>query len=236
MELKSRAKRNRIAKYMDSFPEEFETIEDNLLAENPEIKLQTKSRIITLSCDDKGNVMESFRMRRGAGSKEEFLVKQEAYTALQKYYNDYYTAVKIKQSSFDESFIKLELETKIITLIYNTSTSSIEEKERARRGTKQTESQTISSKPVGIDSNQTTLDQFYDTEYVGAKSEDEKIDLSEKVYMKIPEGAIVRNNYTKVDYKVVKASENNIVEVFNKEHGYLTFARSDIEVMVNITG
>ena len=62
------AKRNRIANYMDAFPEEFEVLEDNLGEEEPSIKLQTKTRVISLSCDEKGKVNEEFRMRQGAGS------------------------------------------------------------------------------------------------------------------------------------------------------------------------
>ena len=136
-ELGARAKRNRIANYMDTLPEEFEVLEDRLTNDNPEIKLQTKTRIITLTCTDIGKIEESFRMRRGAGSKEEFLAKQEAYNAVRSYYDDYYTGAKIKQSSFDEGYIKLELDTKIITLTYDTHSKTVEEKERARRGMKQ---------------------------------------------------------------------------------------------------
>ena len=90
-----------------------------------------------------------------------------------------------------------------------------------------------------LDPNQTTLDQFFDKEYIGSKSHEDndiKIDISEKTYDKIPEGTIVRNNYSGKDYKVVKVSNGNIVEVFDKEHGYLTMARADIKVMVNIPG
>lgn len=330
----ARAKRNHITKYMDTLPEEFETVEDNLDSEEPSIKLQTKTRIITLSCDESGRVIESFRMRRGAGSKDEFLAKQEAYTAIRTYYDNYYTGATIKQSSFDEGYIKIELEEKIVTLTYDTTTKTVEEKDRARRGTKNPrmldsgkekqipdegktkllpEQLTDSSGPTKIfeepfeldmppiypkigdaisisepdpkfaeslsvstthhagtksleekpkrhrrtkaemqaareadakqeevlDPNQTTLDQFFDKEYIGSKSHEDndiKIDISEKTYDKIPEGTIVRNNYSGKDYKVVKVSNGNTVEVFDKEHGYLTMARADIKVMVNIPG
>ena len=293
-ELGARAKRNRIANYMDTLPEEFEVLEDRLTNDNPEIKLQTKTRIITLTCTDLGKIEESFRMRRGAGSKEEFLAKQEAYNAVRSYYDDYYTGAKIKQSSFDEGYIKLELDTKIITLTYDTHSKTVEEKERARRGMKQQNSDEGKTKlipkvpddaikPTKIietpekleleynktntpatekpkrhrrskaemqaareaevknqadeefNPNQTTLDQFYETEFIRG-THDEEIKYPSKTYEKITEGTIVRNVYSNKDYKVVKASDNNMVEVFDKEHGYLTLARADVKVMVAIPG
>ena len=145
-----RAKRNHITKYMDTLPEEFETIEDNLDSEEPSIKLQTKTRIITLSCDESGRVIESFRMRRGAGSKDEFLAKQEAYTAIRTYYDNYYTGATIKQSSFDEGYIKIKLEEKIVTLTYDVTTKTVEEKDRARRGTKKQNTNIAESKETVI--------------------------------------------------------------------------------------
>lgn len=300
-ELGARAKRNRIANYMDTFPEEFEVLEDNLENDNPEIKLQTKTRIVTLKCSELGKVEESFRMRRGAGSKEEFLVKQEAYNAVRSYYNDYYTGAKIKQSSFDEGYIKLELETKIVTLTYNSKAKIVEEKERARRGTKHQNSDEGKTKLIpkvsadvvrptkifeapeelelelklketypnrkidtiekpkrhrrtkaemqatretevkrkeeeDFDPNQTTLDQFYETEFIRGTHDEDFSGYPIKSYERISEGTIVRNIYSKKDFKVVKPSDNNIIEVFDKEHGYLTLARSDVKVMVAIPG
>lgn len=326
--LGSRAKRNRITKYLENFSEEYEVLEDNLVADNPAIKLQTNTRVITLQCNDNGKVEESFRMRRGAGSKEEFLAKQEAYNAVRSYYDDYYTGAKIKQSSFDEGYIKLELETKIVTLTYNSKAKAVEEKERARRGTKQilvkdkgnalseidakttgpqtkprrrrhtkaemqriedktklTPEQLIVSEPDSkfveslsvptthharvksleekpkrhrrtkaeiqaarevelkvkvkddYDPNQFTLDQFYDKEFIRGTHDDEaeiKADTKERIYDKIPEGAIIRNRYSNKVYKVVKPALGNIVEVFDESYGYLTMARADVEVKVNI--
>lgn len=298
--LGAKAKRNRIANYMDTIPEDFEVLEDNLDTENPEIKLQTQNRIIVLACTDLGKVEESFRMRRGAGSKEEFLAKQEAYNAVRSYYDDYYTGAKIKQSSFDEGYIKLELETKIITLTYNSKDKVVEEKERARRGTKQNnavtgkqgtgmasahketlnvdtnrlleiqnelklketypnrkidtiekpkrhrrtkaemqaarETEAKRKEEEDFDPNQTTLDQFYETEFIRGTHDEDFSGYPIKSYERISEGTIVRNIYSKKDFKVVKPSDNNIIEVFDKEHGYLTLARSDVKVMVAIPG
>lgn len=291
--LGTRAKRNRIVNYMDAIPEEFEVLADNLDYSDPMIKLQTKTRNIFLKCDDEGHVIEDFRMRPGAGSKGEFLAKQEAYNAIRKYYDDFYTGAKIKESSFDNSLIKIELETKIITLIYDPETECVEEKERARRGTKKGTSEVASqqlpsdevskSGTVVLDElssdkktkrhrrtkaemmaskimqqgfmpntnpevqkllDQVDAHQYEQTnliDYLASIEESvedsiEEINAIEKVYEKIPEGSIVRNIYSNRDYKVVKASDNNVVEVFDKDHGYLTLARSDIKVLVNIPG
>ncbi len=305
-ELGSRAKRNRIVNYMDTFPEEFEVLADNLDYSDPMIKLQTKTRNIFLKCDNEGHVIEDFRMRPGAGSKEEFLLKQEAYTAVRKYYDDFYTSAKIKQASFDDGFIKLELETKIITLLYDAETKCVEEKERARRGTKQNNSITgeqgtgmtsmLKATTGHIDENelsqikdelklketypnktidifekpkrhrrtkaelmaaksgftpntnpdvQKLLDQVEANQYEqlditefldGNNDVDADADFSVRKYEKIPEGAIVKTLYSSREYKVVKTSETNVLEVFDKDHGYLTLARSDIEILVNIPG
>ncbi|MBO6127373.1 MAG: hypothetical protein J6P79_00595 [Pseudobutyrivibrio sp.] len=114
-ELSGAAKRNRIANYMASLPEEFEVIEDNLIDSEPVIILQTKSRVITLYCDERGEVVEDFEMVDGAGSKDEFLLKQEAYNAIKAYYNDYYTGAKIKKASFEEGILKIELNDRSVT-------------------------------------------------------------------------------------------------------------------------
>lgn len=83
-----------------------------------------------------------------------------------------------------------------------------------------------------IDANeytQSTIFDFLDEEVVPMIHE-------ENEYKLLHEGAVVRNIYNKKDYKVVKPSNTNMVEVFDTEHGYLTMARSDIEVMVDLGG
>jgi len=300
-ELGSSAKRNRIANYLDTLPEEFEVLEDNLAEEEPSIKLQTKSRIITVSVLN-GKVIENFRMRRGAGSKDEYLKKQLAYDSINTYYNDYYTGAKITKNSFEEGVLKIELATKIITLTYNSETNSVDEKERARRGTKSlreddyvsaenvvdpllyktaekhaqktdipyinssVEAQTITDadeqdkaeptekkkrhrrtkaemmairqKPVtnpevkklldATDRHEYTQSTIYD--FVdGGVAYDE---LKESEYAKISEGVIVKNRYNNKEYRVVRSSNTNMVEVFSKDNGgYITMARADIEVV-----
>ena len=85
-----------------------------------------------------------------------------------------------------------------------------------------------------MDENQTTLDQFFDKEFIRGThdEEDEEIEIITRQYNQIEEGTIVRNIYSKKDYKVVRPSCNNIVEIFDAASGYLTLARSDLEVVM----
>ncbi len=260
------AKRNRIANYMDSFPEEFEVEEDLLGEENPMIKLQTKSRKITLSCDEKGKVIEEFSMRPGEGSKEDFLTKQEAYLAINGYYNDYYTGAKISKNSFEEGILKIELEDRTVTLSYDFDTKTVEEKDRAKR---------IKNKPNNSFEQLTIFDIDHTAEEKKGIREVPKIDREEdnkskeitgksdvikqketielkeqkellaqksidksavnkakrdNNYKKWDDGTIVVNIFNNKQYKV-KHDEGNIIEVFDKEHGYLIMARADLKLI-----
>ncbi|MCR5196104.1 MAG: hypothetical protein K6D38_07275 [Pseudobutyrivibrio sp.] len=242
----SGAKRRQIANYMDSLPEEFEVLEDQLDADDPSIKLQTKTRIISLSCDDKANVVEDFRMRKGAGSKDDFLVKQEAYNAISNYYNDYYTGAKVVKKSFEEGILKIELENRVVTLTYDAATKSVEEKDRAKRSTKTNNSsyQQITlfdlpkNKKSDINTQQETKkveESARKTQVDSEKKTETKVDVStnikpvvkEKKYNRWSDGTIVKNICNNKEYRV-KRDEGNIIEVFDKEHGYLIMARSDL--------
>ena len=76
---------------------------------------------------------------------------------------------------------------------------------------------------------QSTIYDFLDSEVVPMKYEEKEYDM-------LHEGAVVRNIYNNKDYKVVKPSSTNMVEVFDTEHGYLTMARADVKVMVDLGG
>ena len=169
----SGAKRRQIANYMDSFPEEFEVLEDELGSDEPSIKLQTKTRIISLSCDARGKVIEDFTMRPGAGSKEDFLKKQEAYHAISQYYNDYYTGAKIVKKSFEEGMLKIELETRTVTLTYDKDNKSVEEKDRARRAPKEFQQMSLFDLPKNSkqeDDSQKAKKQTADTKAPASKA------------------------------------------------------------------
>ena len=173
------------------------------------------------------------------------MTKQEAFELVKKYYNDYYIGAKIKEESEENLFIKLELETKIVTLSYNKATNTIEEKERARRGTKQNNT-IIGKQGTGMNSMlKATLeyiDKINNNEYTQATLDDyinnnDNVSLGDNIiYPRIAEGSIVRNIYNNKDYKVVKPTENNVIEVFDRDSGYLIFARADVKVMVEIPG
>ena len=228
-ELSGAAKRNRIANYMASLPEEFEVIEDNLIDSEPVIILQTKSRVITLYCDERGEVVEDFEMVDGAGSKDEFLLKQEAYNAIKAYYNDYYTGAKIKKASFEEGILKIELNDRSVTLTYDAKSKSVEEKDRAKRKPKEP---IVTKKEKTDDSGQLSI---FDITPSPKKEPDIVIPdvdkLQEKsTYEKLVDGTIVTNICNNKQYKV-KHDNGNIIEVFDDTHGYLIMARSDLKVV-----
>lgn len=260
--LSQAAKRNRIANYMASLPEEFEVLEDNLIEAEPVIELQTKSRIIKLSCDEKGNVIEDFSMVEGAGSKEDFLLKQEAYNALRQYYNDYYTGARIKQSSFEDGIIKIELADRTVTLTYDANSKSVEEADRAKRKPKETAPKAAEKKadtsgqislfdlqqpevtkaPDVTTAPKVVEEKKPETKTIAKPVEKEpKLDVKETVkamvqdkkeYKKYPEGLEVKNIFNNKIYKV-KKDQGNIIEVFDKDYGYLIMARADLEIAVS---
>lgn len=131
-----RARKNHLLKYFNEHfsSEETEILEDLQNQEYPQMKFQTKSRIITLLTDDYGEVTENFRMRRGAGSKTEFLEKQKAYIELNTYLKlNYPEDAVIKMNSFEEGMIKIQTDTQIITLTFDTNENKVIEKTRNRR-------------------------------------------------------------------------------------------------------
>lgn len=231
----SAAKRRQIANHMDSFPEEFEVIEDELGSSEPSIKLQTKTRIISLSCDERGKVVEDFTMRPGAGSKEDFLKKQEAYNAISQYYNDYYTGAKIVKKSFEEGLLKIELETRTVTLTYDAANKSVEEKDRARRAPKEFQQMSLFDLPKKSKSAE-KADKPEIKESVATPAQDKDSAKKNSVKIATPrdkkydrwsDGTIVKNICNNKEYKV-KKDEGNIIEVFDSEHGYLIMARADL--------
>ncbi len=228
MGISASAKRNRIANYMDLLPEEFEVIEDNLGTDNPSIKFQTKSRIISIGCDEKGKIIEEFTMRDGAGTKEEFLSKLEAYEAVKAYYNDYYTGAKITKNSFEEGIIKLEIEDKTVTLSYDNNTKSVEEKDRVHKVVKSKVKKDKKEEKLSASDNHGKDDQPYKQLTLFDVAETP----IEGGYEKWTEGTKVKNTYNNKEYKV-KHDDGNIIEVFDTDHGYLIMARADLKVVID---
>lgn len=136
-EVGQRARKNHLLKYYNEHfaSEEVEMLEDLSAEDFPSLKFQTKSRIITLTTNSFGEVSEDFRMRRGAGSKQDFLNKQTAYIALNTYLKLHFPEdVMIQTNSFEESMIKIQTDTQIIRLLYDFTKQEVYEKTRNRRG------------------------------------------------------------------------------------------------------
>ena len=120
--LGKRAKKNRIIKHLEQNLEtkEYEVIEDRLSEEDPTIKIQTKDRIVTLFVNAEDLVEEDFRMRRGAGSKSDFIKKQNAFREIEAFIHKTYKKTdEITKKSFDESQMKVRTEDKNITITYD---------------------------------------------------------------------------------------------------------------------
>lgn len=226
-------KRNKIANYMDSLPEEFDVVEDMMGEKNPTIKLATKSRIITLTCDDKGKVIEEFTMKDSNGDKNEFLKKQKAYDAIIHYYNDYYTGAKVTKSSFEEGTLTIELENRIVTLSYDESTNSIEEKDKAKKSRKQKpfEQMNIFDLPKEKKApTKSSNDDIENKQQELIKSQSISVQTTKSKYNKWNDGLKVRNIFNQKVYKV-KRDDGNLIEVFDHEYGYLIMARADLEIV-----
>lgn len=135
--LGKRAKRNRITKRLEqNFNEKsYEIIQDGMEDEDPSLKIQTKDRIIVLSVSEDGNVIEDFRMRRGAGTKEAFLKKQAAFREIENFVaKTYKKDATVTKKSFDDSYIKVKTSEKNITVTYDFSQKEVVVKERRRKG------------------------------------------------------------------------------------------------------
>lgn len=138
---------------------------------------------------------------------DEFIAKQQAFNALISYYNDYYTGAKILDKSFQKSFIKIDLENRTVTLTYDSSTKSIDEKD-------------VAKKRRHADYEQITLFDLPKTPTISTPNK--KHDSN-----KWSDGFTVINICNNKEYRV-KKDEGNIVEVFDKDYGYLIMAKSDL--------
>lgn len=190
------------------------------------IKIATDTEIHTLTCDLKTlEVQVKTRMRRGTKTHTVF---DQASDSKDPIYSKIGDTISISEPDpkFTES---LSLPT-----THHAKAESLEEKPKRHRRTKaemQAAREAAKKQEEVEDPNQTTLDQFFDKEYIGPKEDDSNISFEIREYDIIPEGSIVKNNYSNREYKVVKSSKTAVVEVFDKEHGYLTMARADLKVI-----
>lgn len=135
--LGKRAKKNRITKYLEqNFSEKsYEIIQDGMEEEDPSLKIQTKDRIIDLSVSEDDKVVEDFRMRRGAGSKADYLKKQMAFREIENFVaKTYKKDATVTKKSFDDGYIKVKTSEKNITVTYDFSQKEVVVKERRRKG------------------------------------------------------------------------------------------------------
>lgn len=128
-----RAKKNHIFKYYEQNYNSCEILEDTTETDPPALKFQTKDRIITLTTDDNGNVIEDFRMRRGSGlSKQQYLAKQAAFEEIKKYCKKTYKNIPPKKEDFDNTEVKIQLPDENITVSYDFKKKEIVVKSRKR--------------------------------------------------------------------------------------------------------
>lgn len=167
MSLGKRAKQNRLNKYIETNFLNDEIIDNNLDNDTPSVKIQTKDRIITLTVTDDGKIIEDFRMRKGAGSKSDYLKKKEAFSYITAYVEKYYKNDLITKESFDDGFIKVQTIDKNLTITYDSKIKDIIVKERMRKGKGKSNSKESNKTNIANTSNKAIIKE---PEVVNAKS------------------------------------------------------------------
>lgn len=232
--LGKRAKKNRILKYLETnlFLKDYEVLEDALDNEDPSIRIQTKDRIITVYSLDDGTVEEDFRMRRGAGSKNEFLKKKDAFGEIDSFVKKNYKDAAITKTSFDESFIKVRTDDKNITITYNFDSREIVVKERARRKSVSTkEKESISDKKP--DNKITAVEEISAVKEKPESSDDSYFTYHRKKKRKtFSENEKVKTLYGEDIYTVVEDRGEDVV--VTKDHCSYVLSASDL-IHVNET-
>ncbi len=235
-----RAKKNHIFKYYGSNYDGCEILEDTTEMDPPALKFQTKDRIITLTTDDNGNVIEDFRMRRGSGlSKQQYLAKQAAFEEIKKYCKKTYKNIPPKKEDFDNTEIKIQLPDENITVSYDFKKKEITVKSRKRnvkapqeksekpKKVEKTERLEKTEKPetkVKPDSKTKTTKEL-------VKKSVEEPDIPAKPTRrkaKLQKDDRVRNIFNNQLYTVVK-TEDNVIYATDENHLTLVMALSDLE-------
>ena len=230
--LGKKAKKNRIVKYLENEPSlrGYEVLEDALDNEDPSIRIQTKDRIITVYSLDDGTVEEDFRMRRGAGSKNEFLKKKDAFGEIDSFVKKNYKDAAITKTSFDESFIKVRTDNKNITITYDFDSREIVVKERARRKSVSTK-ESISDKKS--DNKITAVEEISAAKEKPESSDDSYFTYHRKKKRKtFSENEKVKTLYGEEIYTVVEDRGEDVV--VTKDHCSYVLSTSDL-IHVNET-
>ena len=212
--LGKRAKRNRITKHLEqNFNEKsYKIIQDGMEDEDPSLKIQTKDRIIVLSVSEDGKVVEDFRMRRGAGTKEAFLRKQTAFREIEKFVaKTYKKDGTVTKKSFDDGYIKVRTSEKNITVTYDFSQKEVVVKERRRKGL----SAEVKSKPEISIIKENSITQKVSTakKLITEDTSMPNMSAKEKTKKRKPtfkEGSLVKPIYSPEVYTVIENCGNVI--------------------------
>lgn len=174
------------------------------------IKVTTDLEIHTLTVNPKTLEIEvKIRARRGTKNKQEIPVEEP--------------------KTFTEPITKLPSDevNKMGTVVLDEVIPSQEKTKRHRRTKAEMEAARAKESvqaPVQISNRQSNLVSEKES------ADDLKgVDFREREYPLISEGTVVVNICSNKSYKVTKSSKSNIVEVFDKDHGYLIMARADIK-------
>ena len=216
-EVGNRAKRNHIQAYFNENYSDSTILSDGLESNEPTIKFETINRIITLSSDKYGNVIEDYRMKKGCGSKQDYIKKEAAFKEISNFKEKHYKNIPEKSSSFEESYIKLQTDEYNITILYDFKTKTIAEKKRNRNKVKTIDNNVIASKK--------------EKPIVSANKElviDEPVIKEKKPRKKgYKENDKVLNIYDKQKYTVL-SDMNGIVKVCDNTRNYYIMATADI--------
>ncbi len=231
-EVGNRAKKNHIKTYFEQKYKDATIIKDLLESNEPSLKFETNNRIITLSSDKYGNVLEDYRMKKGCGSKTDYIKKEKAYLEINNFKSKHYKGINIKNESFEDSFIKIQTDEFNITISYDFKTNQVIEKKRNRNKkieTKQ-ENKAVKSKKENTKRENTKKDNVKkdNTKKENTKNKDDNIEpLKKKRKVKFKEGDKAINIYNHLEYYVLSSKEN-IVKLNDSAGNFYMMTSSDL--------
>lgn len=233
-EVGNRAKKNHIKTYFEQKYKDVTIIKDLLESDEPSLKFETNNRIITLSSDKYGNVLEDYRMKKGCGSKADYIKKEKAYLEINNFKSKHYKGIDIKSESFEDSFIKIQTDDFNITISYDLKANQVIEKKRNRNKKTETkqenkvikqENKAIKSKKENTKKENTKKE---DTKKENTKNEDNSTEpLKKKRKVKFKEGDKAINIYNHTEYYVL-GSKGNIVKLNDSAGNFYMMTSSDL--------
>lgn len=223
-EVGNRAKKNHIKIYFEQKYKDATIIKDLLESNEPSLKFETNNRIITLSSDKYGNVLEDYRMKKGCGSKTDYIKKEKAYLEINNFKSKHYKGINIKSESFEDSFIKIQTDDFNITISYDFKANQVIEKKRNRN--KRTE--TKQENKVIKQENKAVKSKKDNTKKESTKNKDNSTEsLKKKRKVKFKEGDKAINIYNHTEYYVL-SSIGNIVKLNDSAGNFYMMTSSDL--------